>query len=155
MNQNFTIYESFQIKSASPGSTGLMIMKTLIKVRRKGLTFAWLPFTFRYQNTSAQPLILLNIFSNSSTLVSFNSKNWRTQYIVTESVFTIPCLESGSNFTNVLSFCGCRFTCNYNEYCYISVGDILKNFYKLTLTDIAIGKVGYFFPFYILSEVTL
>ena len=60
MNQNITIYESFQIKSASPRIIVLMIMTTLMKVRRKGLYFAWLTFTFRYQNTSVQPLILLN-----------------------------------------------------------------------------------------------
>ena len=35
------------------------------------------------------------------------------------------------------------------------VGDILKNFYQLTLTDIVIGKVGYFFPFYALPEMNL
>ena len=85
MNQNITIYESFQIKNASPRIIVLMIMTTLMKVRRKGLSLAWLPFTFRYQNTSVQPLILLNFF--------FTSKNWRTQDNVTELVFNIPCLN--------------------------------------------------------------
>lgn len=62
MNQNITIYESFQIKSASRCIIVLMIMATLMKVRRKALSFAWLPFTLRYQNTSAEPLILLNFY---------------------------------------------------------------------------------------------
>ena len=62
MNQNITIYESFQIKSASRCIIVLMIMATLMKVRRKALFFAWLPFTLRYQNTSAEPLILLNFY---------------------------------------------------------------------------------------------
>ena len=62
MNQNITIYESFQNKSASRRIIVLMIVTTLMKVRWKGLSFAWLPLTFRYQNTSAQPLILSNYF---------------------------------------------------------------------------------------------
>ena len=52
----------FQIKSASRCIIVLMIMATLMKVRRKALSFAWLPFTLRYQNTSAEPLILLNFY---------------------------------------------------------------------------------------------
>ena len=66
MNQNIKIYESFQIKRISRGIIVLMIMATLMKVRWK--PFAWLSFTFSYQNTSAQSLILLNFFSSINTL---------------------------------------------------------------------------------------
>ena len=62
LSQNITIYESFQKKSTSSRIIVLMIVMTLMKVRRERLSFAWLPWTFRYQNTSAQPLILLNFF---------------------------------------------------------------------------------------------
>ena len=86
MNQNITIYESFQIKSASPHIVILVIMTILMKVTRKGLTFSWLPFTFRFQNTFTHQFLETG---------------------VTELVFTIPYLKSGSHFTNVLSFCGC------------------------------------------------
>ena len=77
-------------KSASRRIIVLIIVTTLMKVRRKGLSFAWLPLTFRCQNTSAQSLILLNFFYLQELADS-----------VTEFVFNILCL----NLAHILQTC--------------------------------------------------
>ena len=99
-NQNITIFKSFQIKSASCRIIFLMIMTTLIKVRRKSLTFVWLHLTLRYQNISAQPLILLH-FCQTSTLWHYlpPRTGGLKLHSDTELVFNIP------NLAHILQMC--------------------------------------------------